>query len=122
MIFPIYVTADYEDYSYGTETRSLEPLRGRGGEYLAELRDDGLYSFEFEHKIYDGFGSTRRYIMEEDDVELLDDSSPESAHVEGQIITSAKLDPISGRPLSAMTSKTFVPTTLYVHTSDVKVL
>lgn len=119
LIFPTAQGLEFEEYSYGTETRILEPVQDGLTDHLVRQRSDGLYGFRFERKDYDPAGTVRRGILDADHVVLLEDSSAEPAHVDGEVLAMAKLDPISGHPIELQSGKVFVPTVLYVHPSDV---
>lgn len=118
LIMPTIENLGYEEYSYGTETRALEPLRSDKPDYLAEKHGEGgNYIFKFARQNGDTLES-RRYILNKNHVVILDDAN-EISHAEGETSIHAKIDPISGKPLEIPYGKVFQPYTLYIHKSEI---
>lgn len=118
LIFPTIWELEYEEYSYGTEVRSLEYICSGSGVHLVERVSGNNYTFQYSHKAGDVFGN-HRYILNEDQVVWLDEDADEEPHVEGEVTAMVKVDPISNQPIETQNGKTFRPTALYVAPSDV---
>lgn len=117
LVFPTIWKLEYEEYSYGTETRGLEYVH-RGGEiYLVEQTNSNNYIFRYERRDGDAFGN-HRYILDAEHVVWLEEETIEP-YVEGEVTAMVKIDPISDRPIEIQNGKTFQPATLYVSPSDV---